>query len=158
VPASPPADSAPEPLDARILLAEDNPAIQRVTALHLERLGATVVLARNGQEAIDLALGARDDGRPFDAVLMDMQMPVLDGYEATRQLRAVGFPGTIIALTAYAMVEDREECLRLGCDDHLSKPIDWGLLASIIARRLAPKANARPEPHASRAGVISDSR
>ena len=126
----------PESLDARILLAEDNPAIQRVTALHLERLGATVVLARNGEEAVDTVNLAREEGQPFDVVLMDMQMPVLDGYEATRQLRAHGYKGTIIALTAYAMPEDREESLRLGCDEHLSKPIDWGRLAWLIARFL----------------------
>lgn len=155
IPTSPPSESStpvrpapveivptpPEPptLDARILLAEDNPSIQRVTALHLERLGATVALARNGQEAVEAVFAAREENRPFDVVLMDMQMPVLDGYEATRQLRAQGFPGIIFALTAYAMPEDREESLRLGCNDHLSKPIDWGKLARLIAESQKPR-------------------
>jgi PAS domain S-box-containing protein len=138
-PSPPPAPAPPTAgrlRDARILLAEDNPAIQRIVALHLERAGAAVVPARNGQEALDLALSARDAGRPFDAILMDMQMPVLDGYEATRQLRASGFRGAILALTAYAMPEDREECLRFGCDDHVSKPIDWEQLLSKLADHL----------------------
>jgi CheY-like chemotaxis protein len=132
----------PESLNANILLAEDNPAIQRVTALHLERLGAKVVLARNGEEAVETVILAQADDRPFDVVLMDMQMPVLDGYEATRQLRAHGYAGTIIALTAYAMPEDREESLRLGCDEHLSKPVDWGRLAWLIGEFLGQQARS----------------
>ena len=127
-----PAPPPDRPPPSRILLAEDNSAVLRVTTLHLEQLGAQVVSARNGQQAIDLALDAQNDGQPFDVVLMDMQMPVIDGYEATRQLRARGFTGRIIALTAYAMPEDREECLRLGCDEHVSKPVDWARLAELL--------------------------
>ena len=127
----------PRRLDARVLLAEDNPSLQRVTALQLERVGATVRLAKNGQEALDAAISAQGSGHPFDVVLMDMQMPVMDGYEATRQLRAQGFAGLIVALTAYAMPEDREECLRMGCDEHLAKPIDWARLRAVIEAKLA---------------------
>lgn len=139
-PESSPAPLPVEPLDARVLLAEDNPSIQRVTALHLEKAGASVTLARNGQEAVDAVSEAAASGLPFDVVLMDMQMPVLDGYEATRQLRADGFSGTIVALTAYAMPEDRDECLRIGCDEHLAKPIDWSRLISLIAEHLRSPA------------------
>ena len=133
---TPPPTPAPIPSGTRILLAEDNPAIQRVTAMHLQRLGAEVEAARNGQEALDVALDAEAGGTPFDVILMDMQMPVMDGYEATRLLRDSGFAGVIVALTAYAMAEDREECLRLGCDEHVSKPVDWERLGGRIAELL----------------------
>ena len=84
---------------------------------------------------------AAETGRPFDAVIMDMQMPVLDGYEAVRRLRALGFTAPIVAVTAYAMSEDRDECLRLGCDDFISKPIEWGRffarLTGLLSRQAA---------------------
>ncbi|HKM53152.1 MAG TPA: ATP-binding protein, partial [Isosphaeraceae bacterium] len=111
-------------LHARILLAEDHDANRQVITLRLNQAGAEVVQARNGKEAIDLLRDAAGK-RPIDAVIMDMEMPILDGYEAVRQLRAGGFTGPIIAVTAYAMTKDREECLKLGCDDHISKPIQW---------------------------------
>jgi len=107
------------------LLAEDHDANRQLITLRLNSIGAEVVPARNGKEALDLIGDAAEQGRPFDAVIMDMEMPVLDGYEAVRQLRAGGFTSPILAVTAYAMSKDREECLRLGCDDHISKPIEW---------------------------------
>jgi len=112
-------------LHARILLAEDHDANRQVITLRLNSIGAEVVPARNGKEALERVRDAAEQGRPFDAVIMDMEMPVLDGYEAVRQLRAGGFTSPIIAVTAYAMSKDRDECLRLGCDDHISKPIEW---------------------------------
>ena len=132
----PPRPPAPASLAGRILLAEDNEAVRRVVTLRLQAAGATVVVARHGREALDLALAARETPSPFDAILMDMQMPVLDGYEATRQLRAAGLTTPIVALTAYAMAEDREECLRFGCDDHVSKPVDWEQLSRVLGRLL----------------------
>lgn len=116
-----------------ILLVEDNDASRRVISLHLERFGARIVTATDGQNAIEQALAHRDGPEPVDLILMDMQMPVLDGYEATRQLRALGMTIPIIAVTAYATPEDRDECLRIGCDEHLSKPIDWPVLLSLIS-------------------------
>jgi two-component system CheB/CheR fusion protein len=115
-------------LKARILVAEDNPANQKLLSLRLRQAGAEVVTADNGREALDRIDESAREGRPVDAVIMDMQMPVLDGYEAVRQLRAGGFSKSILAVTAYAMSEDREECIRLGCDDFVSKPIEWDRL------------------------------
>ncbi len=137
-PAAPP---APPRIDARILVTDDNEANQRLIGLRLIQAGAEVVTALNGQEALDRVGEAAEAGRPFDAVIMDMQMPVLDGYEAVRRLRAGGFTAPIIAVTAFAMSEDREECLRLGCDDFISKPIEWDRfflrLTELLSRRSA---------------------
>ena len=106
----------------RILLAEDHPVNQKVAVRMLERLGHAVVVAADGNKAI----AALEDGR-FDVVLMDVQMPEMDGFEAVRIIRArettTGTHLPIIALTAHAMQGDRERCLRAGFDDYLAKPI-----------------------------------
>ena len=112
-------------LHGRILVADDNEANRRLISLHLRRAGADVVTAGDGQEALDRTSEAIDERRPFDAIIIDMQMPVIDGYDAVRELRARGFTKPIIAVTAYAMSEDRDECLGLGCDEFVSKPIEW---------------------------------
>jgi PAS domain S-box-containing protein len=138
-PAPPPADrrvgagSGTPQLGGRVLVAEDNEAIRRFLAIRLGHAGTEVAVACNGREAVDLALAALAADRPFDWILMDVQMPILDGYEATSQLRASGYPGPIIALTAYAIAGQREECLRFGCDDHVSKPVDWKVLMDVLA-------------------------
>jgi CheY-like chemotaxis protein len=131
-----PGVSSPAPrlaIGGRVLLAEDNEAIRHLVALRLQQCGTEVAVASNGREAVDLALSAQEAGRPFDWILMDVQMPVLDGYEATRELRNRDYRRPIIALTAYATEENREESLRFGCDDHLSKPIDWDRLVRVLA-------------------------
>lgn len=144
-PERPVAPAAPVRLDGlRILLAEDNDASRRVIGLHLQRVGAQILTANDGQEAINLALAHRDGDEAIDLILMDMQMPVLDGYEATRQIRAHGVTTPIVAVTAYATPEDRDECLRIGCDDHLGKPIDWPGLLTLIARISAPRLDGIP--------------
>jgi len=122
-------------LRGRILFAEDGPDNQRLIALHLRNAGAEVVIAENGQVALDLI--AREQ---FDLVLMDMQMPVLDGYSATAQLRRLGYKQPVIALTAHAMSSDRAQCLAAGCTDYLCKPIDRDKLLNVVAAYLAGAA------------------
>ena len=123
----------------RVLLADDGPDNRKLIALLLQREGAAVSLASNGREAVELASGAAADGQPFHVVLMDMHMPVFDGYEATRRLRAEGYPGAIVALTAQDLDEARAECLAAGCDDFLPKPVSRDLLVAAVARWAAIK-------------------
>lgn len=120
----------------RILLVEDGADNQRLISFVLRKAGATVIVAENGQIGIDRLIEARDARCPFDCVLMDMQMPVLDGYEAVRRLRATGCATPIIALTAHAMRGDRERCLGVGCNDYLTKPIDRDELLQAVTRHI----------------------
>ena len=124
-------------LGGRILLAEDGVDNRRFISAILQQVGAEVTLVENGQQAFDHAMAARDKDRPFDAVLMDMQMPVLDGYAAAQKLREAGYEGWIVALTAYAMSGDREKCLAAGCDDFVTKPIDVEQFLASLARHVA---------------------
>jgi len=103
----------------KILLVEDSPEVQLLIQLFLKKKGVNVEFANNGKEGMEKALFSE-----HDLILMDMQMPMVDGYSATEQLRMRGFNTPIIALTAHAMKEDRERCLRVGCNDYMTKPID----------------------------------
>jgi signal transduction histidine kinase len=127
-------------LHGRVLLVEDVPATQRLFDYYLRGAGAETTLADNGQVACDYVEQAEREGRPFDLILMDMQMPVLDGYEATGRLRAQGFRGRIVAITAHAMKGDREKCLAAGCDDFLAKPIDRATLVEACASALSVRS------------------
>lgn len=124
-------------------------------AVLLRKAGAKVTVVENGQAAVELALAAKEQGRPFDVILMDIQMPVLDGFGATRHLRAAGYTGAIIALTARAMTDDRQKCLDAGCDDYLSKPLNRKTLIDAVAQYAAAKpASQQPLPEANN-GVTS---
>jgi signal transduction histidine kinase/DNA-binding NarL/FixJ family response regulator len=126
-------------LGGRVLLAEDNPDNQRLVAMHVARTGAELAIASNGQEAV-----TRAKVEAFDLILMDMQMPVMDGLAATRTLRASGYSTPIVALTANAFRENRDECLAAGCTDFLTKPIDRAALLAVLATHLKPAAAPAP--------------
>ena len=124
----------------RILLAEDGADNQRLFSFVLRKAGADVVVVPNGREAVDAALAAAAGPRPFDVILMDMQMPVLDGYAATAELRHAGYRGPIVGVTAHTMAADRQRCLEMGCDGYAAKPIDREALIRTILQLLEPPA------------------
>ena len=138
--------SCPQLMGTRLLLVEDNDLNVELAVELLHNAGAAVVVAGNGQEALELL--ARD--RRFDAVLMDCQMPVMDGYAATRAIRADpsldGLP--VIAMTANAMAGDREKVLAAGMVDHIAKPIDVAAMLATISRwvRRAPSVSPAAAP------------
>ncbi len=127
----------------RVLLAEDGRDNRLLITHLLERLGATVHAVEDGEHAVESALAAQGTEAEFDLVLMDMQMPVLDGYEATRALRRAGYEGTIVAITAHAMSRDRERCLEAGCTDFLTKPIERERLVEVVATHSRKPDGAR---------------
>ncbi|PIM50442.1 hypothetical protein CS062_24985, partial [Roseateles chitinivorans] len=137
---------------ARVLVAEDNELNQELAAALLEDAGLHVTLAANGRVALDL-LEAAPEG--FDGVLMDCQMPVLDGYAATRALRADprwrALP--VIAMTANAMSGDREKVLDAGMNDHIPKPLNVDLLFEVLARWIRPAMPASDLPMDTRSGA-----
>ncbi|AHF02347.1 hypothetical protein THIAE_08045 [Thiomicrospira aerophila AL3] len=121
-----------EEFNGQVLLVEDNEINQEVILNQLDHLNLDVVLAENGQQAVDLVREHR-----FDLILMDIQMPIMDGYQATRAIREFDSDTPIVALTAAAMIEDKKKALAAGMNEHLSKPIQLQELRSLIGRYLS---------------------
>ncbi|APZ91833.1 chemotaxis protein CheB [Fuerstiella marisgermanici] len=126
-------------LEARILLADDRRDIWRIGRYFLEKCGAEAVVVEDGLQAVEAVQRAEKDARPFDLILMDMQMPVMTGQEAIAEIRDLGVKVPIIALTADTMEGEREACLSMGCDDYFPKPIDGPKLMHLIAWHLQQK-------------------
>ena len=127
----PKAPNAASGKSLRILVAEDNPANQLLAKLLLEKEGHSATIAQDGEQAVQELLRGE-----FDLVLMDCQMPGVDGYEATRRIRKSDTIGKIpiIAVTAYARPEDRERCFAVGMNDHITKPIDITVLRATLEK------------------------
>ena len=142
---------------ARILLVEDNEINRQIVLELLQHVGAQVEIATNGREACDLLFRSP---LPFDAVLMDLQMPEMDGYEATMQIRAdadfAALP--ILAITAHAMKAERERCLAAGMNDHIAKPIDPDVLYRVLERWIKrnPKASFHQPTATAEKAVVAD--
>ncbi len=132
---------------ARILLTEDNEINQQIAVELLEGVGANLQIANNGREAVEKLFNGPQPP-PFDVVLMDLQMPEMDGYQATRKIRSDARFATlpIIAMTAHATMEERQRCLAAGMNDHLSKPIDPALLFETVGRFYHPPATVDVGP------------
>jgi CheY-like chemotaxis protein/HPt (histidine-containing phosphotransfer) domain-containing protein len=151
-------------LPRRLLLVEDGETNRNLISLVLSEAGATVVTAVNGRDGVDVAMR-----EPFDLILMDMQMPVMDGYTAARALRAAGMQLPIIALTAHAMRDDEKKCLAAGCSGYLTKPVAIDALIEAVANAVGGGGeaddsldatsdvtlDAPPENEAERTPIIS---
>ncbi len=119
-------------LAGKVLVAEDCPANQMLVKVLLEKAGLELTIVGDGRLAVDEAIGGG-----YDIVLMDIQMPVMNGFDATRELRRKGYAGPIVALTAYAMKSDYEKCISAGCDDFLTKPLDRDELFDVLSKHLS---------------------
>ncbi len=151
-----PAESGRAPmLHGTILLAKDDRNLRGLLQMVLSKAGLEVDPAENGRVAYQKASASTTKGNPYDLILMDIQMPELDGYETARRLRRDGWPGPIVALTAHVLPGDRQKCLDAGCNDYIPKPVDWTTLLNTIAGHLGQEA-VSAEPPASEEELPGD--
>jgi CheY-like chemotaxis protein/HPt (histidine-containing phosphotransfer) domain-containing protein len=124
---------------ARVLLAEDDPHLQRVIKFYLESSGAQVTIVADGELAYQEAMASVELGKPFDLILMDVQMPKLGGCEATMQLRQAGYAHPIVALTADATDQEQRRCMTAGCNGFLAKPASREAILQTVRRLVRPE-------------------
>lgn len=157
-----PAPASTQPLSGRrILVAEDGADNRRLMEFLLTRAGADVDMAVNGEMACEDVMRAEELSEPYDLILMDMNMPVMDGYDATESLRTDGYERPIIALTASALPENRDRCLEAGCDEFMTKPVDAKVFAhqleEIARTRVGPKMSPPTDSESGASSVPPDS-
>jgi CheY-like chemotaxis protein len=140
----------------RVLLVDDSVDVRRLLALYLRSTDADVVEAENGRAACDLAYAAQNNHTDFDLILLDMEMPVLDGYAAATLLRMQGFAGPIVALTANDDAGARERCLASGCSEYLRKPVDRKALLDLVTRHLSTPQEPKSATDPAGSGVADD--
>lgn len=131
-------------LKGRILLVEDGVDNQRLISLILRKAGATVEIAENGEVGLRMALEAWKSNTPYELILMDMQMPVMDGYTASNELRNQNYPFQILALTAHALKGEQQQCIDAGCDACLTKPINKPVFLADVAQRMGAVSSWKP--------------
>ncbi len=132
-------------LDIRVLIVDDRDDIRFLVEQYLRRAGVSCETAENGLTALEAVKDAEEKGTAFDAIVMDMQMPVMDGFSATSELRKRNYDGKIIALTAGVLQKDRERCFESGCDAHLTKPVDRFALLRKLEEYFGAVHSAEPE-------------
>ncbi|MGB0766533.1 MAG: ATP-binding protein [Phycisphaeraceae bacterium] len=138
-----PVSSQADGIAGRVLLVEDGVDNQRLIKHILTKAGASVTLRENGQAGMEEALRAVESEEAYDLILMDMQMPVMSGYEAACALRASGYERQIIALTANAMSGEKDRCIEAGCDSYLTKPVDRASFIAEVAERMGRASDWR---------------
>lgn len=127
-------------LDGNILLVEDTPDNQKLIKMYIDKTGASLKIVENGQQAVDVC-----KNHEYDLILMDMQMPIMDGAEATRCLRANGYTKPIVSLTANAMISNRQKCIEAGADGYLVKPVDTQLFYELLNQYLPVSTNTNKQ-------------
>jgi signal transduction histidine kinase/DNA-binding response OmpR family regulator len=141
-------------LSGRVLIIDDTPVNRDLFRAFLQSFGATVEDAADGMLGVAAVHKAVQDGKPYNLILMDMQMPTLDGYGAARQLRAEGVRTPIVAVTANAMAGDRKKCIAAGCTDYLAKPVRGNSLYAMASRFLRPRVGVAPLHSVSRTDLV----
>ena len=139
----------------RVLIVDDRRDMRYLIQTYVEEAGASAESASDGALAVERVKQAQAQGEPFDAIVLDMQMPIMDGFRAAPELRAAGHTGFIVALTANAMKGDAERCLSVGCDEYLSKPVDRLRLLYLLTRGRGEGKLASAQPQTNAEGPVT---